>query len=184
MYTAGRLSTPESKKSSPFLRRVKWRKAMYHNKIDTLHLVRVVTSGQIINSKFFPLGTWCHPLMWFETQSTVKRKVFTNFAMQTTFANFFTNLSIRKLLVWWQWRSVASSKALPWYFWLLILSYLSKKNQEVNSYKCQGVVVGGFYTTHGKLASGFTNMALYIWTGWGLWLTPFSAIQKQQIIEQ
>ena len=83
MYTAGRLSTPESKKSSPFLRRVKWRKAMYHNKIDTLHLVRVVTSGQMINSKFFPLGTWCHPLMWFETQSTVKRKVFTNFAMQS-----------------------------------------------------------------------------------------------------
>ena len=83
---------------------------MYHNKIDTLHLVWDVTSEQMINSKFFLLGTWCHPLMWCETQSTVKRKVFTNFAMQTTFANFFTNLSIRKLLVWWQWRSVASSK--------------------------------------------------------------------------
>ena len=36
------------------------------------------------------------------------------------------------------------------------------------------------YATHVKLASSFANMALYL----ELWLTQFSAIHKQQIIEK
>ena len=35
---------------------------------------------------------------------------------------------------------------------------------------------------HGKLASGFTNMALYFWTDYELRLTQFSATKKLQFI--
>ena len=38
--------------------------------------------------KIFLLGTWCHPLMWPKTQSTVKKKVIIDFAVRTIFANF------------------------------------------------------------------------------------------------
>ena len=63
---------------------VKWRDTMDHNKIGTLHLVWAVTPEQIkINSKLFLLGTWCHSLMWFETQSTVKKKIISDFAVRT-----------------------------------------------------------------------------------------------------
>ena len=41
------------------------------------------------------------------------------------------------------------------------LTFLSKKNHGTGSQKFQNIVVGGFYGRQGKLASGFTNMALY-----------------------
>ena len=71
-----------------FLRRVKWRDAMDHNKIDTLLVVWAVTSEQMkIKSQFFLLGSCCHSLMRCETQSTVKKKVIIEFAMHTIFAH-------------------------------------------------------------------------------------------------
>ena len=54
-----------------------------------------------IKSKSFILGTWCHSLMSFETQSIVKKKVIIDFAM-CTICTFFKNLPIEKLLAWLQ----------------------------------------------------------------------------------
>ena len=47
--------------------------------------------------------------MWFEMQSTVKKKVIIDFAMRTTFGNFYKSLPIEKLLAWLQrWLEVSS----------------------------------------------------------------------------
>ena len=170
IYTAGKLSALGNQNSSSFLCRVKWRNATDHNKFDALHLVYALTSEQMMmNWKFFLLGTWCHSLMWFETQSTVKKNIFTNFAKK------LSTYKLHELLQWWL---MASSKPCshicdifnvtlmhsvnflngPAFTILLsILSYFEQKNHEINRQNCQSIVVEGFYWNHGKLASGFTK---------------------------
>ena len=153
-----------------------------------------------IKSKFFPLGIWCHLLMQFETQTTAKKRVFINFALCTIFFTFFKNLSIQKLL--WVVAMMVSSqfKTTKPYFWhiqliLYTLRWLClwpcfdifyhwfyhsfrKKNREINSQKCPSLVVGGLNGAHGKLASCFTNVASYFWTGWELRRTRFFSNPK------
>ena len=65
-----------------------------------------------------------------------------------------------------------------------VYSVFNEKNHKLGLQKCQNIVVGGFRGTHGKLASGFTNMVSYFWTDYESQLTQCSATQKQQIIEK
>ena len=98
-YTVGKLSAPRSIQSSHFLRRVKWRNAMGHNKINTLCVVWAVTFEQMkMKAKFFLLGTWCYSFLWFETQSTVQKEVFIIVAMRTISAHFSQNCLFKNSL--------------------------------------------------------------------------------------
>ena len=88
-YTIGKLLAPGSQKQSHFLCRVKWRHTMDHNKTNTLHVVWAVTLEQMkIKAKFFHAGTWWHSFLWSETQSNLKKEIFINVAMCTSFAQF------------------------------------------------------------------------------------------------
>ena len=69
-----------------------------------LKVVCAVTPEQIkIKSKLFLSGTWFHSLTWFETQSTVMKKVIADFAMRTIFAYFSKIFVFEKLLAWLLW---------------------------------------------------------------------------------
>ena len=67
-----------------------------------------------MKSKFFPLGTWFHSLMRAETQWTVRKKIFINFAMHTIFAHFFKKFVCSNLLEWLQWWHWLAASSKPW----------------------------------------------------------------------
>ena len=88
LYTVGKLSAPESRKSSHFLWRVIRRDAMEHNKIDTVLLVWAATSvhneikTKVISSGYLSLID----VIW--ATINCQKLVFINIAMRTIFAIF------------------------------------------------------------------------------------------------